>query len=120
MKSRLMFSVALLILILARGAVAQTERYFTVWSYAENAPSGELQPADLEARRLGYWVLEFDDQGRTTRGTYRGASGIEWLSFRYVEAGDRVHADLYAADGGLIVRKSTPLHTRLPNWGSSD
>jgi hypothetical protein len=108
-------ALLLLALLLPAEGTAQSVRYFGVWSYTENAPSGEIDPAQLAKRTLGYWEIEFDAAGKTVSGTYHAAAGEAWLTFRYVEVEDRIYADLYAPDGRLVNRKGTALTTRLPN-----
>lgn len=109
----LLLGAALALLLPAEGS-AESVRYFGVWSYTENAPSGELDPARLADRTLGYWEVAFDPAGATLSGTYRAAGGQPWLTFRYVEVEGRVYADLYSPEGRLLHRKGTSLTTRLP------
>lgn len=108
-------ALLLLALLLPAEGTAQNVRYFGVWSYTENAPSGEIDPGKLAQRTLGYWEVEFDAAGATVSGTYHGVGGQPWLTFRYVEVDGRVFADLYAPDGRLVSRKGTALRTRAPN-----
>jgi hypothetical protein len=100
-------------------AIAQTLRYFQVWSYSENAPTEEITAEALEERDLGYWQLEFDGEQAVLRGTYHGSDGTPWLTYRYVEVDGRVYADLFPGAGvGLasLGRKSTVLTSRAPRW----
>ena len=92
----------------------ETTRYFGVWSYAENAPDEELAPEALAKRKLGYWELVFDAQGRTRRGIYHGEEGRPWLRFEYVMEEGRVFAELYDLRGNLVRRKQTTLTDRAP------
>jgi hypothetical protein len=102
------------LLFVASSAHAEDLRYFGVWSYAENRPAEEIPAERLAQRDLGYWALEFDDAGRVLRGTYHGSSGAVWLRLEYVEQDGRVFADLFAADGRYVTRKSTGLRSLVP------
>ena len=115
MLSRLAVSLVVLALLLPAEGTAQNVRYFGVWSYTENAPSGEIDPSKLAGRTLGYWEVAFDASGGTVSGTYHGGGGQAWLTFRYVEVEGRIYADLHAPDGRLVTRKGTSLRTRAPN-----
>ena len=115
MLRRLVFS-GLLWLFLAGAAYAEDVRYFAVWSYALNAPAEEIAADDRAGRMLGYWALEFDEEGRVLGGVYHGADGAAWLSIRYALADGRVYADIFAPDGSHRTRKSTNLLSMLPNW----
>jgi hypothetical protein len=101
-------------LLVGGAASADTVRYFAVWSYVDNRPADELPADRLSERELGYWALEFDDEGRVLGGTYHGAGGAVWLRLRYLEENGRIYADLFAADGRHVARKSTQLSTRIP------
>ncbi|MCP4005144.1 MAG: hypothetical protein GY725_13195 [bacterium] len=113
----------LVVLLIAPDSFANTVRYFGVWSYNENAPTREIENHALAERKLGYWVLSFDDDEAVISGTYHGADGTPWVSFWYAEADGRVYADLYrgpkAIDSEYIARKSTQLKDRKPNWPAS-
>ncbi len=91
-------------------------RYFAVWSYTENAPREEISAERLRERQMGYWSLEFDDEGGVVGATYHASDATIWLTIRYVEEKGRVYADLYTADGQLVTRKSTALPDRRPRW----
>ena len=95
-------------------ASAEAARYFAAWSYTLNAPLDEIPPDALAHRTLGYWRVQFDDEGGVVAASYHGATGAEWLSFRYVEDKGRIFADLYGPTGEFIRRKSTTLSTRVP------
>lgn len=94
----------------------ESVRYFAIWSYTENAPREELEESALPQRQLGYWELHFGQHGGVVEGVYRNGGGSPWLVLRYVEEAERIYADLYLPDGSFIVRKSTLLRTRVPNW----
>jgi hypothetical protein len=106
--------VAALLLFVGGSTSASEVRYFAVWSYADNRPAEEIPADRLEQRELGYWALEFDDEGRVLGGTYHGAGGAVWLRLRYVEENGRIYADLFAADGRHVARKSTQLSSLRP------
>lgn len=108
------FALLAVLLLAASPAAAETERYFAVWSYTLNEPLDEISVDALEDRKLGYWKVMFDDEGGVVSATYHGATGARWLSFTYVEQGDRIFADLYGPDGEFIRRKSTSLTSRIP------
>lgn len=108
---------ALTLLLVGKPAVAGTVRYFAVWSYAQNAPAEEIQEHELPGRKLGYWALELDEEGRVLAGTYHGSSGAVWLRLEYVAEHERIYADLYAPSGVRLARKSTQLETLVPHWG---
>ena len=110
------FWLLALLMLSAQGSEAQTVRYFGVWSYTENAPSEEISPENLGARKLGYWSLELDEEAAVRRGTYHGSTGTVWLSLEYVRMGERIYADLYTATGRLVTRKSTQLRDLRPKW----
>lgn len=95
-------------------ASAESTRYFAAWSYTQNAPLDEIPQDVLAQRTLGYWKVQFDDDGGVVAASYHGAMGREWLSFRYVEGKGRIFADLYGPTGEFIRRKSTTLSTRVP------
>jgi hypothetical protein len=101
-------------LLLPASASAETTRYFAVWSYTQNAPLDEIRHDDLGQRKLGYWKVRFGDDGGVVAASYHSATGVEWLSFRYVEDNGRIFADLYGPTGEFIRRKSTSLETRVP------
>ncbi len=103
-----------LLLLVPAAAAEQNLRHFASWRYTQNAPKGELNDEDLEGRKLGYWDLEFDADGKVVRGTHRGPDGTRWLSFEDVEEDARIHADLYGSSGEFLRRKSTALTTRSP------
>jgi hypothetical protein len=107
--------VSALVLFGAGAASANSTRYFAVWSYTDNRPSEEIPQERLAERDLGYWALEFDDEGRVLGGTYHGAGGAVWLRLRYLEENGRIYADLFAADGRHVARKSTQLSTQMPS-----
>ncbi len=107
--------LASLVLLVAGSASANALRYFAVWSYSENRPAEEIPAERLEERELGYWALEFDEAGRVLGGTYHGAGGAVWLRLRYVEDNGRIYADLFAADGRHVARKSTQLSSQIPD-----
>lgn len=95
-------------------ASAENTRYFSVWSYTQNAPVDEITAESLGERKLGYWKVGFDEGGAVVGASYHGATGAQWLSFKYVEQDGRIFADLYGPNGGFIRRKSTSLSTRVP------
>ncbi len=112
----LLAALSLALALFAGGAAsANAIRYFTVWSYTDNRPSEEIPSERLAGRELGYWALEFDDAGRVLGGTYHGAGGAVWLRLRYLEENGRIYADLFAADGRHVARKSTQLSTQMPS-----
>ena len=115
MLRRLVFS-GLVWLLLAEPAYAQDVRYFAVWSYALNAPAREVAADARSARTLGYWAVEFGEEGEVLGGVYHGADGAAWLSIRYALEDGRVYADIFAPDGSHRTRKSTNLSSMLPNW----
>ena len=93
---------------------AQDVRYFAVWSFLQNAPTQEV-PADARSgRKLGYWALNFDEEGQVLGGAYHGADGTEWLHVRYVQVVERIYVDLFSPDGTHRSRKSTTLSDRRP------
>jgi hypothetical protein len=100
--------------LVARDAMADSRRYFAVWSYTENAPSEEIGAEGIAERKLGYWALDFSSEGEVLGGTYHGSDGAVWLSLRYVEAQGKIYADLYGPRGNLIARKSTQLTNLKP------
>lgn len=110
----LAFACLAALLLLPVDGLAETTRYYAVWSYTLNAPLDEIPQDALVERRLGYWQVQFDDGGGVVSASYHGAAGVEWLSFRYVEADGRIFADLYGPTGEFIRRKSTSLETRVP------
>jgi hypothetical protein len=103
-----------LLLLVGGSASASSVRFFAVWSYVDNRPAEEIPAERLAGRELGYWALEFDDEGRVLGGTYHGAAGTVWLRLRYVADNGRIYADLFAADGRHIARKSTQLSSQIP------
>jgi len=107
-------SLLLLVPLVGGSASANAVRYFAVWSYSDNRPAEEIPPERLGERELGYWALEFDDAGRVLGGTYHGAGGAVWLRLRYLEENGRIYADLFAADGRHVARKSTQLSSQMP------
>ena len=111
-----LFALMLLVLLASVSASAQTVRYFGVWSYTENAPLEEIEAARLSERRLGYWALEFLQDGSVEQATFHGANGTVWLSFKYVREGERIYADLFSAAGEHVTRKSTQLRDLRPTW----
>ncbi len=102
------------LLLLPLRASAETTSYFAAWSYTLNAPLDEIPKDALGHRSLGYWKVQFDDEGGVVAASYHVATGAEWLSFRYVEDKGRIFADLYGPTGEFIRRKSTTLSTRVP------
>ncbi len=106
--------------VLPVDSLAAQVRYFAVWSYVENAPGEELDESALARRTLGYWELHFGSEGEVVKGVYRNADGRPWLVLRYVEENDRIYADLFLPDGSFIVRKSTRLTSRTPDWPKPD
>ncbi len=101
-------------LLLAGAAFAEDVRYFGVWSYTENALAEEIGAEDRASRRLGYWALSFDEEGRILEGTYRGGDGSAWVTVRYVVVEDRIYADLFGLDGAHRARRSTQLTSQHP------
>ena len=100
--------------LVPRDAMADSRRYFAVWSYTENAPSEEIAAERTSERKLGYWALDFDAEGDVLGGTYHGSDGAVWLSLRYVEVEGKIYADLYGPRGNLVARKSTQLTNLKP------
>ena len=111
-----LFALTFLVLLASVSASAETVRYFGVWSYAENAPLEEIEPARLSERKLGYWALEFLEDGSVEQATFHGANGTVWLSFKYEREGERIYAHLFSAAGEHVTRKSTLLRDLLPTW----
>ena len=110
-----LFAVTLCALFLSpQSASAESTRYFSVWSYTQNAPLEEIAVESLGERKLGYWKLGFDDEGAVLGASYHGATGVQWLSFKYVEQDGRIFADLFGPNGDFLRRKSTALSTRVP------
>ncbi len=101
-------------LFMTGSAFAENVRYFGVWSYTENALAEEIGAEDRASRRLGYWALNFDEEGRVLAGTYQGGDGSAWVTIRYVVVEDRLYADLFGPDGAHRARKSTQLTSQHP------